>query len=538
VTLPQLGTIIGGSGSSLYVYGTLDLNGGTLTLGSNGFSELDTYGTVENGTLVDGADDAVVGEGVISSLIALSGLIAADYGLLTLSQTVQAPANVYTGVLQIDAGATLELGDGSGPGIHFNGAGATLQLDAPAANTGTFTGLAAGDTLVLQGVTATDAHSAGNLLTIDLAGGTSLEYSLAAPLTGLVETTGTTAAGSEVSFLIPCFLRGTLIATTTGDIAVENLRVGDHVITAAGTARPIRWLGHRAVDCTNIPDPQAAWPVLVRQGAFGEAMPVRDLWLSPEHCIATQDALIPARVLQNGRTIVQVARAAVEYWHVELDSHDVILAEGLPVETFLDNGNRYAFEGGADYAARYPDRAPKHWTETCRPLLLEGAAVAAAKSHLLRRAAALGHAITGDADLHMLADGQRLAPLWLSESRAAFVLGAGCREIALQSRCFVPAHLDGATADWRSLGVCVARLQIDGSEIDLADDAAFQAGWHRLEDDGAGYRQRWTSGGARLPAQARLVVLDIAGPGFYWIDEPLAVVPAATGPWAWVTTCR
>jgi hypothetical protein len=227
---------------------------------------------------------------------------------------------------------------------------------------------------------------------------------------------------------------------------------------------------------------------------------------------------MPAKLLQNGRTIVQTPRPSVEYWHVELDSHDIILAEGLPVETFLDSGNRHSFVGGADHAARHPDLRPSHWTQTCRPLRLEGPAVAAAKAHLLRRAAALGHTLTADAALHILADGRRIPPVWLSETRAAFMLPAGCREVSLQSRSFMPSLIDPHGADERKLGICVSRLQLDGTQIDLADEATFAAGWHRLEDDGAGYRQRWTEGAARLPAGAMLVVLDIGGPGQYWDD--------------------
>ena len=84
----------------------------------------------------------------------------------------------------------------------------------------------------------------------------------------------------------------------------------------------------------------------VMAGAFAHGSPRRDLWLSPRHAVAVEGALIPIVALLNGASVRQVRTSAVEYWHVELDAHDVIFAEGPPAETYLDNGNRAAFVNG------------------------------------------------------------------------------------------------------------------------------------------------------------------------------------------------
>jgi hypothetical protein len=127
---------------------------------------------------------------------------------------------------------------------------------------------------------------------------------------------------------------------------VELLREGDVVVTAAGEPRPIRWIGHRRIDCRRHPKPHDVWPVRVHAGAFGDGLPRRELWLSPDHAVFVEGVLIPVRYLINGRTIVQQRIREVTYYHVELATHDVILAEGLPCESYLDTGNRSDFANG------------------------------------------------------------------------------------------------------------------------------------------------------------------------------------------------
>jgi hypothetical protein len=325
----------------------------------------------------------------------------------------------------------------------------------------------------------------------------------------------------------PCLVAGTRIATSEGAVSVENLSIGAMVLTASGESRPVRWLGHRELNCNRYKDPAVVWPICVKAGAFAENLPTRDLWVSPRHAIFVDGVLIQAELLVNGATLVQVPRGRVEYWHVELDNHDILLSEGLATESYLDNGNRTAFVNGGAYMEAYPDFKPKHWTDTCVPLVLEGPALHSAKAALLARAQALGYAMTEDAAVHLMADGERIEPLRLGLTRLAFVLPAARSTIELGSRSFVPANMEPASEDRRSLGICVRRLQVDGVDIALENDAAFAPGWHKLESNATGEPWRWSSGSAPLPPNARLVVIDYTSKGPYWLEQPSQLVAAS-----------
>ncbi len=189
-----------------------------------------------------------------------------------------------------------------------------------------------------------------------------------------------------------CFAAGTRIATPGGEVAVETLQSGDMVTTASGEARAVAWVGRRGVDCARHPSPKSVWPVRVAAGAFAPGRPSRDLFLSPDHAVFAEGVLIPVRLLVNGSTVAQAERARVSYFHVELETHDLLLAEGLPVESFLDTGNRDAFANAAA-TALHPAFEPRGdvtlaWEAYgCAPLKVHGPEVDRARARLSERAA-------------------------------------------------------------------------------------------------------------------------------------------------------
>jgi hypothetical protein len=311
----------------------------------------------------------------------------------------------------------------------------------------------------------------------------------------------------------PCYCTGTRILSARGDVAIEDLVTGDMLATVSGEHRPIRWIGHRRVDAARHPDPRAIWPVRVSAGAFGQRLPSRDLWMSPGHNLLVGSVLIPVRALVNGATVVQVPVGSVTYWHVELDSHDVILAEGLPAESYLDTGNRTAFESGGAFLELYPNFEPRHEMDTCAPIRKAGAEVEAARASLLARAEELGYRTTAEPDIHVLANGRRIEPIALGDKRFAFYVPPGHKEIALVSRSFVPCHTDPRSRDSRTIGVSVKSLRVDGEAVDLRTLDA--AGWHDLEIRPK-HVQRWTNGAAALPSGACTLSVDLAGDGRYW----------------------
>ncbi|SFM69979.1 Hint domain-containing protein [Methylobacterium pseudosasicola] len=128
-------------------------------------------------------------------------------------------------------------------------------------------------------------------------------------------------------------------------MAVEDLRIGDVVVTASGQRRPVRWIGQRHYP--GLTAPQADRPVRIRAGALADGAPARDLWVSPDHALLLDGLLVAAGHLVNGRTITRgEAVTDLTYWHVELDSHDMLLAESVPAESFLPvAGLRAQFDG-------------------------------------------------------------------------------------------------------------------------------------------------------------------------------------------------
>lgn len=153
--------------------------------------------------------------------------------------------------------------------------------------------------------------------------------------------------------------------------------------------RPATWIGHRDVDCARHPDPAAVWPVRVAAHAFGPGQPARDLFLSPDHAVFFENALIPVKHLVNGRSITQIPFAAVSYFHVELDRHAVILAEGLPVKSYLDTGDRDAFANGGPAMRLFPvfGRDPNlvRDARACAPLVVTGPMLAALRARMSRQ---------------------------------------------------------------------------------------------------------------------------------------------------------
>jgi hypothetical protein len=290
-------------------------------------------------------------------------------------------------------------------------------------------------------------------------------------------------------------------------------------VTASGASRPIVWIGRRALEIARHPDPAAVRPVRVAADAFGEGRPCRDLWLSPGHCVALEGAQMPISALINGRSVMQIDRDRVEYWHVELDAHDILFSEGLASESYLDQGNRTGFDNGGAFIEAHPDFRPKHTTDTCLPFVQEGPVVSRAKALLLSRLFGQGHGIVREAAPRVVVDGRGVEPIRLSEMRLGFALPADGRDIALCSRTFVPAQTVAGNSDIRELGLSVARLQIDGDAIALDEDAPCASGWHRAEYDEGRFARRWTTGATPLPAGARFVIVDLAGFGCYW-SEP------------------
>jgi hypothetical protein len=226
------------------------------------------------------------------------------------------------------------------------------------------------------------------------------------------------------------------------------------------------------------------------------------------------------RYLVNGASVARIYVPRITYWHLELDSHDIVLAEGLPTETYLDTGNRAAFANGGSIAIGDLDYSRRIWVERgCAPLAVAGPAVTAVRESLLARLPLLGFRATTDPASRFLADGIPLAPV-VDGAWTRLLPLAGARLVTLRSRAAPPSFLDPTRRDDRSLGVMVNAIRLDGVNVDL-DDSRLARGWHAPE---RGWR--WTDGAADLViAGARLVEIAIADGGHAY---PVAA-PASFG---------
>ena len=330
-------------GTTLY---TTVSSGGSLTVDSGG---------IQSGTVVSGGGSSLP----VSTIIVMSGQV--ESGLVIGAGTT----------LDVDSGGTIISTTAEGrAAVNVDGGVSSdtvlLGLDGfTAAEYVAEGGTADGTTLSSGGVQALYQNGTSIGTTI-LSGGFEMVSSGSSALSTTVSAGGTLGVafggfaldtvqdGGVVLNVLPCFAAGTLILTDRGPVPVEHLVVGDLVITVEGEAEPIAWIGARAIDCRRHPRPEQVRPVRIRAHALGPDQPRRDLFLSPDHAIFAEGVLIPVRHLINGGSVRQIDAGRVTYVHIELARHVVILAEGLAAESYLDTGDRTAFEEGGPAVTLHP----------------------------------------------------------------------------------------------------------------------------------------------------------------------------------------
>jgi hypothetical protein len=545
-----LGTIVVGPGGTLKISdsinngpgGKIAVTGGTIV----------TKGVILGQAYIPGPAEITIGSGGTVSVtdffsVGPGGLVTFAGGLLHSSASVTLSDNARLegyGKLEGEvtlgssataihsSGGTLQItGSVSGSGTLEVGSGSTLRLDTAPTNNLTVTfGSASSETLFLNnpniggasmftavtGVGTNDLIDFGGGITIQnvsytpVSGGSNVTLNVTkGAITGTITLNGvqftgganqfaiTTNNGDAALQAIPCFLRGTGILTDRGEIPVEALAIGDNVVTVSGAERPIVWIGTGRARVTPA-HRGAATPIFIRKGALADNVPHHDLYVTKGHSLFVDGVLIPAEFLVNHRSILWDDRAGqVEFYHIELATHDVLLADGAPAETYRDDGNRYLFGNGNSAWGQLPK--PPY-----AAVLTGGPIVDTVWQRLLDRSGSRpGLPLTDIPDLHLLADGKRVDGSHMPNGCCVFHLTERPNELRVMSRAGSPAEL-GLARDPRLLGVALRQIQLwQGARLTAMDasDPALTDGFHDFEPDDSiqgGYR--WTDGEALLPS--------------------------------------
>ena len=363
----------------------------------------------------------------------------------------------------------------SGLSVELSGAG-RIDIAQPDGFAATVSDFWAGATVFAQGATSISFTGGDNIALFDNVGTEIGTIALGGVVAGNYLDNGGTITAA------PCFVTGTLIETEAGPVAVEALRIGERVVTASGAARPIRWIGRRAYDGRFIAGNAEMLPIRIRAGAIDDGVPRRDLWVSPHHAMFVDGVLVAAEHLLNGVSITQEeAVESVAYFHIELDAHDILLAEGAPAESFVDCDSRAMFQNAAEFAALYPEREAPRWQfcaervesgpalERVRARLAARAGIAPAAAGMLRgaldtasRNEVAGWAAGADAEpvaLVVTVDGAPAGRILANQYRADLV-AAGMRGGRHGFRAALPVALDPA----RPHSVAIRRAE-DGAEL-------------------------------------------------------------------------
>jgi len=368
--------------------------------GATGVREGGTNATLENAGIIHATG------GMAAYLYATgSNRLIVDAGAQFTGGIVKAKASTGGNTIELTSGASA--GTISNLGYQYLGFG-TITIDADAAwtvagsilnfSTVTVEGFNNHDRLDLQNLTFSAGDTVSfddgtNLLTIKDGGGATLEtITLDDSADGhtfkLVADTGNGTYVEESDFT-PCYLKGTRIRTPRGDRAVEDLRIGDPIVTMGGAALPLKWIGRRSYRDWLAVGNEDAQPILFKAGSLADRVPARDLYVSPEHAMFVDGMLIPALHLVNGVSIVKMRDVEeIDYFHLEFDRHVVIFAENAAAESFVDDDSRMLFHNAEEYRRLYSNE-PSRRAEFCAPRVEDGPALEALRRRLTARAARL-----------------------------------------------------------------------------------------------------------------------------------------------------
>jgi len=370
------GTITGASGTSggegLIVYAGTLINGGTIA------GALGTDGTLSDAIMMETVYDTAASTLIVDPGAVFIGNVAAAANLADMLEFASTSSAVtLTGLgTQFTNFSTLDFA----PGAQWTISGTANAFDSGQ----TISGFAPGDAIILDGFSAASHHFVSGGLEITDTSGTQITLDLTGDLTVTNQPRG--AAIEEAV----CYLRGTKILTPAGEIVVENLKIGDPVITLRNGYQKIKWIGRQNFARRFVEKNRDQIPVRIAAGALGPQIPRRDLFVSPGHSMLIGNFLVLAKFLVNGITITQdFAGEKIHYYQIEFETHDCVLAEGAWSESYADTpGLRHQFHNVAEFYGLYPQHQEPLQQTLCAPRPMAGPALEQALRPIVARAAA------------------------------------------------------------------------------------------------------------------------------------------------------
>jgi len=323
-----------------------------------------------------------------------------------------------------------------------------------------------------------------------------------------------TSTGGVYNSYAVCFLSGTLIATPTGLVSVEDLRVGDEVFSyhtdGSSSVDTLTWVGKaEAFVRQNVYAKNADYPIRILKDAIADGVPFKDLLITSEHCLFFDGKFIPARMLVNGLSIhYDTSFTSYDYFHIETEKHSVIMADGMLTESYLDTGNRNAFlqEGSVFVLGQ---QKTKTWeNDAAFPLTVTRNVVEPIYNQIKVRAQNMQRpvitetaSLTADTNLHLRTkDGQIIRPVRKCEDRVFFVIPAHSDAVQIVSNASRPSEAIGPFVDdRRTLGVLVSQISlfVNNQQSFITDHLhnEYLDGWYKIESS----TMRWSDGNAFLP---------------------------------------
>ncbi|KAA8403074.1 hypothetical protein FKW15_11725 [Acetobacter sp. DmW_125133] len=512
-----------------------------------GAAEISTY-YIGGTTSISGLANLVTGStiNIIGGNATLTGTSGgALAGVLngsTINVEYGGTLNTGSALASVLEGSTVNFGTGGGT-VIINGGGTLISLlSSGSVNATTFQNYdPSKDTIELQNTTSTIASytiengglfgtsSSEKIVTLKDANSNVIGQFAVSPASGVTLNNGAYIVNASTNDTNPlkitvsdgntyigaCFLAGSMISTPKGDVAVEDIQIGDEVVTFdwrnnKHVTRSVVWVGKAHVNVrSGLPDDEAGWPVRILKDAVADGVPYKDMLITSEHCLFFKGHFVPARMLVNGVSIFyDKSISSYNYYHVETEQHSVITADGMLTESYLDTGNRSTFRQEGKVVTLHG--IAKSWEDDAgAPLCVDRAfveplfrALEWRENHVVGCPPSVEKiATTHDPDLHLMTQtGATIRPMRHNGQQYSFMLPPDTKSVRIISRASRPADAIGPFVDDRRyMGVAVADIHLLCAKKSYGITAHLQnkkpEGWHATEWTDCA----WTTGNAELP---------------------------------------